>query len=181
MTEIYQQNKKLIRTVVFIYFRNVPEYVASIQELFNIGFIGLVDAVRCYDVEKGNFRPYAVRRIRGSIQDYLERSWRHYGNGQRHIVKSYLPNRDRDEAGWILAECIGELPDRQQRLLFQHYFAEIPLKVLGRRSKRCEAAMAVQMKKIRQDLRARLEARGIHDAWNLTDQINESFEEGHNG
>lgn len=45
----------------------------QIDELTCCGFIGLVEAARAYNPEKGPFQPYATMRIRGAITDGVRR------------------------------------------------------------------------------------------------------------
>jgi RNA polymerase sigma factor for flagellar operon FliA len=73
--EIAKMNINLVRFIVEkVYFASA---LASKDDLFNIGAIGLIEAVEKYDPDRGiKFVTYAYFRIYGSIMDYLrEADW----------------------------------------------------------------------------------------------------------
>ena len=63
----------LVRHVVSRIAANLPAHVDT-DELFQVGSVGLVNASRCFDTERGvAFKTYAFALIRGAILDELRR------------------------------------------------------------------------------------------------------------
>jgi RNA polymerase sigma factor for flagellar operon FliA len=53
------------------------------EDLVQSGYEGLIQAVDRYDADKGSFKPYAVRRIKGAMLDNI-RTMQHSNRGQPH-------------------------------------------------------------------------------------------------
>ena len=71
--EIVQQYLPLVRTVVGRLAMTLPSHV-DIEDLYSAGLVGLLNAVRLFDVQTGTaFETYARLRIRGSVFDELRR------------------------------------------------------------------------------------------------------------
>lgn len=68
MLSLWQQNKGLIHTIA----RKYAAY-EEMEDLEQQGYLGLCDAVRCYEPEEGaNFCTYAVIWIKQSLQRYID-------------------------------------------------------------------------------------------------------------
>ena len=79
----------LVRIIASRMVRRFPSHI-EVDELVNIGILGLIDAIDRFDVARGvPFRSYAEIRIRGAIVDAL-----------RDADPDADPDRNRD-----LAEC----------------------------------------------------------------------------
>lgn len=71
--EIVQQFLPLVKTVVGRLAMSLPAHV-DIDDLYSAGLVGLLNAVRNYDLKSGTaFETYARLRIRGAVFDELRR------------------------------------------------------------------------------------------------------------
>lgn len=71
--ELIQQYLPLVKTVVGRLAMTLPPHV-DIEDLYSAGLVGLLNAVRQFDVKLGTvFEGYARLRIRGSVLDELRR------------------------------------------------------------------------------------------------------------
>ncbi len=69
--EMILQYYPLVRTIAGRLTRRLPPSV-ELQELVQVGVLGLIDAIERFDDERGTtFKSYAEMRIRGSIVDFL--------------------------------------------------------------------------------------------------------------
>lgn len=91
----------LVRSVVDRIRINLPPHIEA-EDLYSVGILGLIAAVKNYDPKQNNtFAAYASRRIRGSVLDELRRlDWR--------------PRRARAKARRI-KEVIAEIEQRNGR------------------------------------------------------------------
>jgi RNA polymerase sigma factor for flagellar operon FliA len=96
LRELVKKYSGLVRSVAFsISKRNTQASILSVDDLFQYGIFGLIDAIERYDAHKGaKFETFALYRIKGAILDGLrsadERS-RTYRKKQREM------NAGRDE------------------------------------------------------------------------------------
>ena len=71
--ELLEQYLPLVRKVVMSLAKHLPPQV-DVDDLHSVGTMGLISAVRRYDVEQEKtFEAYAVMRIRGAVLDELRR------------------------------------------------------------------------------------------------------------
>lgn len=71
--ELIEQYLPIVRKVVMALARHLPPQV-DIDDLYSVGTIGLIAAVRRYDSDQEKtFEAYAVMRIRGAVLDELRR------------------------------------------------------------------------------------------------------------
>jgi RNA polymerase sigma factor for flagellar operon FliA len=71
--ELIEQYLPIVRKVVMALARHLPPQV-DIDDLYSVGTIGLIAAVRRYDrKQEKTFEAYAVMRIRGAVLDELRR------------------------------------------------------------------------------------------------------------
>jgi RNA polymerase sigma factor FliA len=71
--ELIEQYLPIVRKVVMALARHLPPQV-DVDDLYSVGTIGLIAAVRRYDSDQEKtFEAYAVMRIRGAVLDELRR------------------------------------------------------------------------------------------------------------
>ncbi len=90
LREMVQKYSGLVRSVAFsISKRNTQSSILSVDDLFQYGIFGLIDAIERYDAHKGaKFETFAVYRIKGAILDGLRSADEHsrtYRKKQREM------------------------------------------------------------------------------------------------
>lgn len=71
--ELTDESFELVRRIAYHLVRRSPA-VAQVEDLIQVGMIGLIEASRSYDATQGaSFRTYAGIRIQGAILDELRR------------------------------------------------------------------------------------------------------------
>ena len=71
MSVNFEENMKLVSYVINRYFKNQLKY-HDIEDIYQVGYIGLLKAVRYYDEDRGmKFSTYAVPVIWGYIKQYV--------------------------------------------------------------------------------------------------------------
>jgi RNA polymerase sigma factor for flagellar operon FliA len=67
------EHYSLVKTIALRLLRRLPDYI-ELEELTNIGIIGLIDAIGRFEPSKGvPFKSYAEIRIQGSMLDFLRK------------------------------------------------------------------------------------------------------------
>jgi RNA polymerase sigma factor for flagellar operon FliA len=112
----------LVRSVASRMARRLPSHV-DVDELVNIGVIGLIDAIDRYDDSRGvPFRAYAEIRIRGAMVDALRCSdWTPRGvrrtSGRLEAVRSQLRDAlGREPRREEMARALEVTPEEYDRL-----------------------------------------------------------------
>jgi len=92
-----------VKKIAYHYFGRVRNAV-EIEDLLQIGFLGLVDASHRYiETEQGSFKAYASIRIKGAIVDHLRKS--------SNLCRTTIANRKKLlGAEKLLLDKLGRLP-----------------------------------------------------------------------
>jgi RNA polymerase sigma factor for flagellar operon FliA len=101
------QHYRQVRAIAMRMARRYPANV-ELDDLINVGLLGLIDAVDRFDPERGvPFKPYADMRIRGAIVDWLR-------------SEDFVPRPTRDmqhrfeRTHLTLTQSLGREPDREE-------------------------------------------------------------------
>ena len=120
--ELIEQHLPLVRHVVFQVAVNFPRHVDR-EELATAGALGLVEAARRYDAERGvPFDRFAAQRIRGAIldavraADWAPRSVRNLARRLESIEQRLASNLGRMPSAEETAEALGVSQDELRRL-----------------------------------------------------------------
>ena len=94
-SQLIESELSSVKKIAYHYYGRIKNAV-EIEDLLQIGFLGLVDASHRYvEAEQGSFKAYASIRIKGAIVDHLQ------------IIKPLL-NYDRaPEKFWRLKKYFG--------------------------------------------------------------------------
>jgi RNA polymerase sigma factor FliA len=113
----------LVRTIACRMARRLPPSV-EVDELINIGTLGLIDAVDRYDASRGvPFKAYAEIRIQGSMfdslrgDDWVPRSVRRKVNRIEHAKKSLTFRLGRDPSRTEMADKLEMTTDEYDSLV----------------------------------------------------------------
>lgn len=89
----------------------VPPFM-ELDELIQVGMVGLIEAARSFDPTKGfEFENFALSRVRGAILDEVRR--------QSFLPRSAVAfNRSENEAVHVLAAELGRAPSQSELALF---------------------------------------------------------------
>ena len=89
----------------------VPPFM-ELDELIQVGMVGLIEAARSFDPTKGfEFENFALSRVRGAILDEVRR--------QSFLPRSAVAfNRSENEAVHVLAAELGRAPTQSELALF---------------------------------------------------------------
>jgi len=72
--ELILENRDMVRIIAKQTFRNLPHHVILLEDLYQEGMIGLIQAADRYDASKPvKFKTFAGTRVRGAMLDYLRR------------------------------------------------------------------------------------------------------------
>lgn len=104
---------------------NLPvNSILTEEDFFNIGIIGLDDAIERYDEDRGvKFESYAIPRIRGTIQDelrkldWLSRSTRKKAQDFINAKEQLASEQGRDASVEEIIERLQIEPDQYQKYL----------------------------------------------------------------
>lgn len=120
--ELIEQHLPLVRHVVFQVAVNFPRHVDR-EELATAGALGLVEAARRYDAERGvPFDRFAAQRIRGAIldavraADWAPRSVRNLARRLESIEQRLASSLGRMPSSEETAEALGISQDELRRL-----------------------------------------------------------------
>ncbi len=120
--ELIEQHLPLVRHVVFQVAVNFPRHVDR-EELATAGALGLVEAARRYDEERGvPFDRFAAQRIRGAIldavraADWAPRSVRNLARRLESIEQRLASNLGRMPSPAETAEALGVTQEELRRL-----------------------------------------------------------------
>lgn len=120
--ELIEQHLPLVRHVVFQVAVNFPRHVDR-EELATAGALGLVEAARRYDAERGvPFDRFAAQRIRGAIldavraADWAPRSVRNLARRLESIEQRLASNLGRMPSAEETAEALGVSQAELRRL-----------------------------------------------------------------
>ena len=113
----------LVRTIACRMARRLPPSV-EVDELINIGTLGLIDAVDRYDASRGvPFKAYAEIRIQGSMfdslrgDDWVPRSVRRKVNRIEHAKKSLTFSLGRDPSREEMATAMDLSVEEYDKLM----------------------------------------------------------------
>lgn len=105
--ELIQKHMSLVKKVAYFYAGRVQK-AAEVEDLMQIGMMGLVEAAHNYTPRDGvTFSIYARLRIKGSIVDYLRKS----SNLCRRTIKN---KQDYDRAFDLLRKNFGRVPTHDE-------------------------------------------------------------------
>ena len=105
--ELIQKHMSLVKKVAYFYAGRVQK-AAEVEDLMQIGMMGLVEAAHNYTPRDGvSFSIYARLRIKGSIVDYLRKS----SNLCRRTIKN---KQDYDRAYNLLRKNFGRVPTHDE-------------------------------------------------------------------
>lgn len=120
--KLIEQHLPLVRHVVFQVAVNFPRHVDR-EELATAGALGLVEAARRYDEERGvPFDRFAAQRIRGAIldavraADWAPRSVRNLARRLESIEQRLASNLGRMPSAHETAEALGVSQEELRRL-----------------------------------------------------------------
>jgi RNA polymerase sigma factor for flagellar operon FliA len=120
--ELIEQHLPLVRHVVFQVAVNFPRHVDR-EELATAGALGLVEAARRYDAERGvPFDRFAAQRIRGAIldavraADWAPRSVRNLARRLESIEQRLASSLGRMPSAEETAEALGVSQEELRRL-----------------------------------------------------------------
>ncbi len=84
---LVEGNLDLVRRVANDVHRMVHRRI-EVDELINMGTVGLIESARRYDPQRGfQFSTFAYYRIKGAILDGLRRHWNQFGRTQRLVAE----------------------------------------------------------------------------------------------
>ena len=119
---LIEENLPLVRHVVFQVAVHFPRHVDR-EELATAGALGLVEAARRYDPDRGvPFDRFAARRIRGAIldavraADWAPRSVRNHSRRLESIEQRLATELGRTPTNEEVAQALGLTPDELHRL-----------------------------------------------------------------
>jgi RNA polymerase sigma factor for flagellar operon FliA len=105
--ELIHKHMSLVKKVAYFYAGRVQK-AAEVEDLIQIGMMGLVEAAHNYKPREGvNFQIYARMRIKGSIVDYLRKS----SNLCRRTIKN---KQNYDRAYDLLRKNFGRVPTHDE-------------------------------------------------------------------
>lgn len=177
----------MVHSVVKNEFRNVPEIVADYQDLVQIGTIGLLHANANWDPERAPFHSYSYRRVKGIIQDWLQKNWKHHSKTDYvlddidiccHETPQHFTARKEDLG--ILKKHLKRLSSAEQKLIHLHYFCGLSGKRIAEILDCTESNVSIGLRRARARLRSVLEAHGIMNADSLYRE-NHTIKENGNG
>jgi len=120
--ELLQRHVPLVRSVVGRIVATLPPAVEA-ADLYSVGLMGLMAAVRKYDVAQGNtFEAYAMQRIRGAVldelrrMDRLPRSARIQSRKVRSATQELSQELGRDPSEVEVGDRLGVDPQAMARL-----------------------------------------------------------------
>lgn len=148
-------------------FSYVPENVAEYVDLVQIGVLGLMHAAANWDHTRGvPFKTYCYRRVKGMIQDWLEKNWRHVQNmeGDNYDFPDLrTPHHymSKKESLLILYSYLEKLPASEQRVIHLHYYCGLTGKQIAFRLHCGESTVSMQLRRAKIRLKKILEDRGI--------------------
>lgn len=106
-TDPVLQHTALVRRVVAHLSVRLPRYMER-EELIQVGMIGLMEAIRAFDAERGvDFAAFAVKRIRGAILDEV----RKLANQPRSATAAYQRHSAAEEQ---LSATLGRAPSQRE-------------------------------------------------------------------
>lgn len=132
----------LVRTLAAKVAWRIPRHR---DDLIAAGALGLVQAARRFDRTRGRFSPYAYRRIRGAMQDFL-RGERNPGNRvrgdstvRREPLSEDFPDLRQDSVAEVarrerngrLALAVSALSPKQSAVIRASFFAGRNLRQIG--------------------------------------------------
>ena len=105
--ELIQKHMSLVKKIAYFYAGRVQK-AAEVEDLLQIGMMGLVEAAHKYSPREGvSFPIYARLRIKGSIVDYLRKS----SNLCRRSIKN---KQNYDRAFDLLRKNFGRVPNHDE-------------------------------------------------------------------
>ena len=105
--ELIQKHMTLVKKIAYFYAGRVQK-AAEVEDLMQIGMMGLVEAAHNYSPREGvTFQIYARLRIKGSIVDYLRKS----SNLCRRTIKN---KQNHDRAYDLLRKNFGRVPSHEE-------------------------------------------------------------------
>jgi len=105
--ELIQKHMSLVKKIAYFYAGRVQK-AAEVEDLIQIGMMGLVEAAHNYSPQEGvTFPVYARLRIKGSIVDFLRKS----SNLCRRTIKN---KQNYDKAYDLLRKNLGRVPDHNE-------------------------------------------------------------------
>ena len=105
--ELIQKHMALVKKIAYFYAGRVQK-AAEVEDLLQIGMMGLVEAAHKYSPREGvSFPIYARLRIKGSIVDYLRKS----SNLCRRSIKN---KQNYDRAFDLLRKNFGRVPNHDE-------------------------------------------------------------------
>lgn len=109
--DLILQHMPMVKRVAIHLKARIPPFM-ELDELIQVGMVGLIEAARAFDPSKGHeFEHFALSRVRGSILDEVRR--------QSFLPRSAVAfNRSESEAVHVLAAELGRTPTQAE--LAQH-------------------------------------------------------------
>tara|TARA_B100000767_G_C19636443_1_gene480631 strand:+ start:252 stop:959 length:708 start_codon:yes stop_codon:yes gene_type:complete len=105
--ELIQKNMPLVKKIAYFYAGRVQK-AAEVEDLIQIGMMGLVEAAHNYSPQQGvTFPIYARLRIKGSIVDFLRKS----SNLCRRTIKN---KQNYDRAHNLLRKNFARVPKHEE-------------------------------------------------------------------
>jgi RNA polymerase sigma factor (sigma-70 family) len=131
-TKDFEKHVTDMKPIIYSIIRKLNIY-KNFEEYYQAGLIGLWDAYRAYDPEKGNFGTFAYHYIRGAILKELNKN-RIKEEGEQLvddyqwqvIANSVVENKDNIKMVELL-ELLKSLPKKQQQIIDLYYFKGIKL------------------------------------------------------
>ena len=106
-SQLIESEINSVKKIAYHYYGRIKNAV-EIEDLLQIGFLGLVDASHRYiEAEQGSFKAYASIRIKGAIVDYLRKS--------SNLCRTTIARRKKVlSAEKALLDSNGRLPSDQE-------------------------------------------------------------------
>lgn len=151
MAELFQRHAGIVPSRVKRYWRSFPW--ADRWDMMQVGYIGMLTAIRLYNPERGNFSYFAFMAVRHAIMAWVERELK-YANRFAHFDEFDPPENsvdscetfDATDAQIEIDRIRNTLPDRWFQALELYYKGGFTLEEVGQQ-------MGVSRERVRQMLR----------------------------
>jgi RNA polymerase sigma factor (sigma-70 family) len=147
---LVSENQKLVQLVVNRYLKIYFVGAMEREDLVSWGLIGLVQAARIWDRERGSFSTVACKAIEWMIVRGVRREWKpdqaaatvsldelisgeEMEGAQERFVDRMTANQNVEgelldsETRSAVRSAVAELPAPQRRLIERHYYEEVPV------------------------------------------------------
>lgn len=154
------QHMPLANKIAYKFKKNLR--TIDVDELRSAAFLGLVDAASRYDIDRGNFIAFAIRRIDGEIKDYLRSlGFGSKGSNSRgcfafkgNLNDNFLVAKNNKEIKIVFEELTESLPLLGKSILWDHFVCGKRLKDIGKDLELSESRISQMVTQYRKELAA---------------------------